>query len=177
MVRASCRFALSIATLAALGCSGAAEDMSVHSPSRVTSARVTSTGLQGPLTSVDFYGDELRGRLDGSPVSLQADDVGMRVSGILGEQPVHLRIHPTPQGLHVGGLLGGSLSEYDIGPTALRGKIGRCSYDLRWTGEDYEGRRECADGNIEPVVVQEPPALASLPPAHFVALLTLMLGH
>ncbi len=166
-----------LGTLAVEGCSGAGDDLLVHSPSRMASARVTSTGLQGPLTNVDFYGDELRGRLDELPVSVHVDEPRLRVTGILGEQQVDLRIHRTDQGLHVGGLLAGTPTEYDVGPAALKGKIGRCSYDLRWTGEDYEGRRECSDRSIEPAVVQVPPALASLPPARFVALLTLMLGQ
>jgi hypothetical protein len=176
-VLAPVTFVALAAMAAATGCSSVADDVFIRSPSRVASARVTSTGLEGPLTSVDFYGDELRGRLDGAPVSLRVDDARLRVTGILGEGPVDLHVRRTEQGLHVSGLLGGALSEYDVGPTALRGKIGRCSYDLRWTGEDYEGRRECSDGNIEPVVVQEPRTLAILPPARFVTLLTLMLGQ
>jgi hypothetical protein len=165
------------ATSGVAACSAAADDVSVRSPSRAESARVTSTGLQGPLTNVSFFGDQLRGRVDGSPVNVRVDDLALRVTGILGEAPVDLQIRPTEQGLQVNGLLGGALSNFEVGPTALQGRIGRCSYDLRWTGDAYEGHRACSGRNIEPVSVQQPRTLVTLPPARFVALLTLMLGQ
>jgi hypothetical protein len=161
--------AVLLSACACLSCRAAPGDLVVHSPSRVFSATVTVTpdgraalaGLEGPSTSAALDGDELRGRVDGSPVFLTLDDRAMRITGLLGQQPVDLRVRGTDDGFHVMGLFAGTPSEYDVGWSAangLHGKIGKCSYELQWKPSDdgFAGQRECSDGRIEPVFFKEP---------------------
>jgi hypothetical protein len=157
-----CATLLGIAALAS--CYPAPDDIVVHSPSRTFSARVTVAPdrhgglgrLEGPLISAEVYGDELRGVFEGSPVSLKLDEGAMRITGLLGDQPVDLRVRRTEVGCHVSGLFAGALSDYDVGKSELRGRIGKCSYELPWTEQGYQGQRQCGDGRIEQVSLQEP---------------------
>jgi hypothetical protein len=180
-----------------LSCASAPGDLVVRSPTRVFSATVKVTpdgrnslaALEGPFTSAALYGDELRGRIEGMPVFLTLDDGAMRITGLLGQQPVNLRVRATDGGYHVSGLFAGILSDYDVAWSdrdGLRGKIGKCSYELRWTEPEaaFEGQRACTGGNIEPVFVQEPPPMhpareagSGLSATQTVALLTLALAR
>jgi hypothetical protein len=189
--------AVLLSACACLSCASAPADLVVHSPSRVFSATVKVTpdgraslsGLEGPSTSVGLYGDELRGRIDGSPVILTLDDRAMSITGLLGQRPVNLRVRGTDDGYHVSGLLAGALSDYDIAwsdRSGLRGRIGKCSYDLQWTepAGGFQGQRECSDGHIEPVFVQEPAPMrpareagSGLSATQSVAVLTLALAR
>jgi hypothetical protein len=189
--------AVLLSACAGLSCAAGQGDLLVRSPSRVFSAavKVTQDGraslaaIEGPSTSAALYGDELRGRVDGSPLILTLDDRAMRITGLLGMEPVNLRVRGTDDGYHVSGLFAGALSEYDVAWSdheGLRGWIGKCSYELRWTELEtgFEGMRACADGNIEPVFVQQPPpmrpareAAPGLSPTQTVALLTLALAR
>jgi hypothetical protein len=102
---------------------------------------------------------------------------------------VNLRVRGTDGGYHVSGLFAGILSDYDVAWSdrdGLRGKIGRCSYELRWTEPEaaFEGQRACTGGNIEPVFVQEPAPMhpareagSGLSATQTVALLTLALAR
>jgi hypothetical protein len=183
---------------ATLSCGGAASnDLVLRSPSRLFSAsvKVTPDGngpladIEGPSTSAALFGDELRGRIDGSPLILTVDDHAMRIKGLLGQQPVNLRVRETEGGYHVSGLFAGSLSDYDVtwsDRDGLRGVVGKCSYDLRWAEPDaaFEGMGACTGGNIEPVFVQQPAPMRpardagpGLSPTQTVALLTIALAR
>jgi hypothetical protein len=189
--------AVLLSACASLSCGAGSSDLLVRTPSRVFSTAVKVTadgrgalaGLEGPSTSAALFGDELRGRFDGSPLILTLDDRTMRITGLLGQQPVNLRVRGTDDGYHVSGLFAGSLSEYDVAWSdrdGLRGVVGKCSYELRWTEPDaaFEGLGACTGGNIEPVFVQQPPPMRpardagpGLSATQTVALLTLALAR
>ncbi len=58
-------------------------------------------------------------------------------------------------GLHVTGIFGGSLSDFQLTRDRLVGRVGVCGWDLRWDGGAYSGSRGCGT-RIEPVSVELP---------------------
>jgi len=159
-------------------------DISLHAGTGYWSARVTPRGLHGPVTSAEFYGNELRGDINRLPVSVMVDDDQMTAQGLLAGQPVHIHVTPELERLHVNGMFGGSFSEYDIGARWIAGRVGSCGYQLVATGEavrdgvrfdDFEGMRGCGAG-VVPTELEIPDSLARFSPTRFAVLLSLLLG-
>jgi hypothetical protein len=108
-------------------CGGVENDIWIQAASGYSGARVTPTGLSGPLTRVEFYRNSLSGDVNERSVSLVVDDAEMTVRDFFGGQPVNVQMVQQPGRIHANGLMGGALSEYDIGPDGIDGRIGRCS--------------------------------------------------
>jgi hypothetical protein len=174
------RTAAILALLASVSCAPepapASDDVVLRAGSASATARMTSTGLHGANVNVELFGTELRGHFNREPVSLTIDEDASTVKGLLGPEPVNLRVRTDDRGLHINGLFAGSIADYGIDSQGLAGQIGRCSYSLRTSAGVFRGERRCAyqDRN-ERVEVQTPPGMTDLPPPRYAALMSLML--
>jgi hypothetical protein len=165
------------AGLLAWGSAVAAEnqDISLHTPGEALTATVKGNNIESPNLQLYSSSDAVRGRAFGRVVNLDLNTD--KVSGIVGGQPTDLKL--TPQsggGLKAVGMLGGSLSNFKVTPKEISGTVGRCSYELRFTGNRYDGWRSC-NGRIEnPVSLELPETLAQGNNAQVAATLGLILG-
>jgi hypothetical protein len=100
---------------------------------------------------------EIRGRALGIPVvvGFQGDEG----AGVYRGAPFQVHVTRTPAGLHVTGILGGALSDFDLSADRINGRVGSCGWDVRWTGSFYSGSRACGS-RIEPVSVSLPATMA-----------------
>ena len=100
---------------------------------------------------------EIRGRAMGVPVVIgfHAEEG----AGVYRGAPFQVRVERTPAGLHVSGLMGGALSDFDLSTDRINGRIGSCGWDLRWNGSVYSGSRGCGT-RIEPISVSLPATMA-----------------
>ncbi|HEY1905578.1 MAG TPA: hypothetical protein VGG91_06025 [Myxococcaceae bacterium] len=105
-------------------------------------------------------GGEIRGRANGVPVAVgfQADEGG----GVYRGAPFQVKVERTTTGLQVNGLLGGSISNFEVTADRINGRIGTCGWDVRWNGTVYSGSRACGS-RIEPISVSLPATMAGWP--------------
>jgi hypothetical protein len=100
---------------------------------------------------------EIRGRAVGIPVV-----VGFRGdegAGVYRGAPFQVKVERTPAGLHVVGLVGGALSNFELSTNRINGRVGACGWDVRWNGSVYSGSRGCGS-RIEAVSVSLPATMA-----------------
>ena len=101
---------------------------------------------------------EIRGRALGTGVVIGFHgDEGV---GVYRGAPFQVKVERTPAGLHVNGLFGGVLSDFDLSTDRINGRIGSCGWDVRWNGSVYSGSRGCGT-RIEPISVSLPATMAS----------------
>jgi len=140
-------------------------------------ARVGDAEIVGGDVSLGRFaeppGTAIRGRAFGRPVSLDAADG--RVAGLFGGRPVDLAVARHGGALHVEGLSRGERAVFVVGPRALMGSVGRCSYELQRRDAGYEGRRSCG-GPSERVTLRIPPMLACWSDEARAASLAILLG-
>lgn len=150
-------------------------EIQLHAGARVVEAKLTPDGvLQGPTIQVQRFGSELRGQAYRIPVRLSLSDNA--VNGQLGSTPVQLQLtQDAQQGVTARGLFGGAQSDLRIQPDALKGRIGRCDYDLRRSGDYYSGMASCR-GLPVMTSLTLPQGMSALPTAEQVAILGLVLS-
>jgi hypothetical protein len=68
-------------------------------------------------------------------------------------------VEHTPAGLHVSGIFGGAVSNFELSTEHINGRVGICGYDVRWNGKVYSGFRGCGQ-QIEAVTVSLPATMA-----------------
>ncbi|MFL5321958.1 MAG: hypothetical protein ACJ790_20015 [Myxococcaceae bacterium] len=124
-----------------------------HGPPAKTAATVWYPGAERQLSERDedlfgseihlrWAGDTWRGDAYGQLVELTEKDG--HVSGTFGGTPVDLTVEIAGDVTHVRGLFRTELGDLRIGPSAIEGKMGRCSYDLKSSdGSSYTGYRQC----------------------------------
>jgi hypothetical protein len=116
---------------------------------------------------------EIRGRALGVPVVIGFS--GDEGAGVYRGAPFQVHVERTPAGLHVTGVLGGALSDFDVSTDRINGRVGSCGYDVRWTGSYYSGSRACGT-HIEPVSVSMPATMARWSDAEVAGCLGLFLN-
>jgi len=121
---------------------------------RVTDDQIL--GLQPDFALARTDG-EIRGRAVGVPVILGFHDD--EAAGVYRGAPFQLHVERTPEGLHVIGLIGGALSDFELSTERINGRVGTCGWDVRWTGQVYSGSRGCGT-QIEPISVSLPATMA-----------------
>lgn len=138
--------------LALVGC--------VHGPPAPVAASLWRPGEERQLSERDeslfspdvrlaWAGDIWRGTAWGDLVELEAS--ATRIHGTFASLPVDLVVETSEQQTTVRGIFHAQQGELRVGPTAISGTVGRCSYDLKGTdGHEYSGFRSCR-GPLEPV--------------------------
>ncbi len=105
--------------------------------------KVTDTEILGiqPDFALARTDGEIRGRALGVPVvvGFHAD----QGAGVYRGAPFEVYATHTPAGLHVTGIFGGAISNYELSTERINGRVGICGYDLRWNGKVYSGFRGC----------------------------------
>ncbi|HVP62272.1 MAG TPA: hypothetical protein VMT11_17070 [Myxococcaceae bacterium] len=121
--------------------------------------RVTDDQILGiqPDFALARTDGEIRGRAMGVPVVVGFhEDEG---AGVYRGAPFQVKVERTPAGLHVNGLFGGAISDFELSADRINGRIGTCGWDVRWNGSVYSGSRGCGT-RIEPVSVSLPATMA-----------------
>lgn len=150
-------------------------DFSISGAGFETTARVTTSGLQGPQIDVGRYdnGNTFRGTAFHRPVDLTVSNGS--VKGLWGRIPFTLDVSdPTPQGFKVNGLIAGVPSAFSVSPDRIEGTIGHCAYDLGRSGNTYLGSRSCR-GAIDQVTLRVPESMAEWSDADVAVALSLLL--
>ncbi len=121
--------------------------------------RVTEDEILGiqPDFALARTDGEIRGRALGVPVVVGFH--GDEGAGVYRGAPFQVKVERTPAGLHVNGLFGGAISDFELSTDRINGRIGTCGWDVRWNGSVYSGSRGCG-ARIEPVSVSLPATMA-----------------
>jgi hypothetical protein len=174
------RLALGVATLCAVQTAVAAdkdgtEYLTLRTPQRAITLQVAGDNLTSPDIQLTRDHDNLRGRALGRVVFLQLKPA--EVGGTVGNSLTRLLITEKGNVTTVRGNFAGGLSDFQLSPQSLEGKVGPCSYDLKATADgSYEGSRSCGGPPQLPVVLDIPPSLAQQGSAMTLATVTLVLG-
>lgn len=131
----------------------------LRTPANAVTARVTPQGITSPEFQVNLSPNAVRGRAFGRPVDLSLNTDKNEITGIFGQGPVNLRLKDEGTYIEADGMFGGQISNLRLSNEELTGTVGRCSYQLRVEGKQYQGSRSCGSGVESPVVVTIPPAL------------------
>jgi len=137
---------------------------------RVTDDQMLSIQPDFALARTD---GEIRGHALGVPVVIGFS--GDEGAGVYRGAPFQVHVERTPAGLHVTGLLGGALSNFDVSTDSINGRVGSCGYDVRWNGSFYSGSRACGT-RIEAVSVSLPATMARWSDAEVAGCLGLFLN-
>ena len=133
--------------------------LDLRTPANALTVRVTDDGLSSPQFQLGVDDAGLRGRAFGLPVNISLGEG--KIGGIYGRGPVNLKVKEEGDTLEARGTFGGQLTNFKIGPKALTGTVGRCSYQLTASqGDRYQGYRSCGYGLETPVILSIPPAVA-----------------
>ena len=100
---------------------------------------------------------EINGRALGVPVVVGFH--GDQGAGVYRGAPFEVYVEHTPAGLHVSGIFGGAVSNFELSTEHINGRVGICGYDVRWNGKYYSGFRGCGQ-QIEAVTVSLPATMA-----------------
>ena len=174
------RLALGVAVLSAFGTAAAAdkgttEYLTLRTPQRAITLQVVGDNFTSPDIQLTRDHDSLRGRAFGRVVflNLKPDEVG----GTVGNSLTRLLISDQGDVTTIRGNFIGGLSDFQLDPRALTGKVGPCSYDLKATEDgSYVGSRSCGGPPQLPVALDIPPSLAKQGAATTLALVTIVLG-
>jgi hypothetical protein len=129
-------------------------------------------GLQ-PDFALARENGEIRGRAVGIPVLIGFR--GDEGAGVYRAAPFTVKVERTPAGLHVVGLVGGALSDFELSTERINGRVGACGWDVRWNGTVYSGSRGCGM-RIEPVSVSLPATMARWSDAEVAGTLGLLMN-
>ncbi len=144
----------------------------------VLMARVDGADIVGSDVSLARFdegrGGAIRGHAVGRLVNLEAGEG--RVTGLVSGGPMELSVERNGDTLVVEGLVRGRISAFRVDPAAVRGTIGRCSYELWRSGFEYEGRRSCG-GPTERVSLRMPEALERWSDDERVAVIAILLDR
>jgi hypothetical protein len=137
--------------------------------------RVTNDEILGvqPDFALQRTPDGIQGRAVGVPVAIRFEDT--HGEGNYRAAPFSVFVSRTEDGLHAQGLMGGYVSNFDLSPERLVGKIGPCGWDLWWDGSVYAGSRGCGQ-RIDKVSVELPATMAGWSEAQVAGALGLLLN-
>jgi hypothetical protein len=137
--------------------------------------RVTNDEILGvqPDFALQRTSDGIQGRAVGVPVAVRFEDT--HGEGTYRAAPFSIFVQRTEDGLHAQGLMGGYISNFDLTPDRLVGKIGPCGWDLSWDGTVYAGSRGCGR-RIDKVSIELPATMAGWSDAQVAGALGLLLN-
>lgn len=108
------------------------------------SARLEGPRLHGSEVDIVKLADGFRGQAYSRIVDLRVE--GNKIAGMVGSGRTELYVDEIPEGLRLKGLYAGGMGELELRSDAIRGRLGRCEFDLLRTatrGIWYEGRALC----------------------------------
>ena len=113
--------------------------------SQVIEVLIDNGNITGPNIMVTRYrtatDHALRGMVLGKTVDVAITDT--KATGIFGAGPLDITTEHRDGKVHISGLVGGSMTDFELNMKLLKGRIGQCAYDLTWNGKAYEGPRGC----------------------------------
>jgi len=124
-------------------------------PGRTVTVTLSEDRFTGPETQLTRERDTLRGSAFGRAVSLKSQPG--RVTGLVGAGPVQLHVAKIVDGIEAVGPFAGQLSRLKVGPRAVSGRVGLCSYELTSRGAGYEGWRTCGTQQPQRTTLSLPP--------------------
>ena len=149
----------------------------MRSGTRYIQVSIDGDSIFGPNWSLKHGGTYIRGFGVGQ-LAVQITLKGTHAEGNVLNAPLTVDLKPAEAGVtQVTGLFGGGhLSDFKISPSIFQGKLGPCSYDLKYTGARYEGMSNCNGGNITPTSLDLPVAMASWTDLEVATVLAIVLG-
>lgn len=115
---------------------------SVWFPGETRELRASGSDYTGPQIHLRWIDHTWRGDAYGQLVELISE--GDKIRGNFGPTPIDLTAQSDADKLTVRGLFRTELADLRISRSAIEGKIGRCSYDLKSEdGVQYTGFRTC----------------------------------
>lgn len=147
--------AFAVSSLAVLGCAtqptpppASPTDWKVASFSRssgndLRGIQIDDRNITGPNTKLYVGWGAIRGTLKfGVPVQVTVQ--GDKAEGTVGSAPFNCVVDSNSDGsAHVtAGTVGGRNMEFTISPQRISGRISDVTYNMTWTGERYENRRD-----------------------------------
>jgi hypothetical protein len=153
----------------------AGKELRMRSEGRYIQVSVEGNNIFGPNWSLTHGADFIRGFGPGK-VAVQITLKGTHAEGNIKNAPLTVDLQPRGDGVtYVSGLFGGSLSQFSISPAIFQGKLGSCSYDLKYNGTRYEGSSSC-NGLISLTSVEFPAAMAAWSDLEVATVLAIVFG-
>jgi hypothetical protein len=188
------RFRIALPLALALGCAGtppppaappvwnfasasvsSGKELRMRSGERYIQVSIDGDSIYGPNWSLTHGGTFIRGFGAGRQ-DVQITLKGTHAEGQSLNNPLTVDMKPEENGAtYITGLFAGSISQFSISPTIFAGKLGPCSYDLKFDGKRYEGMSSC-NGLITPTSLDLPVALASRTDLEVAVVLAIVLG-
>jgi hypothetical protein len=104
------------------------------------SVTIQGRSISGPVTSLDVTGGHIRGT-GSSGKSIDVGIKGNKAEGLVGMTLFSCIVNINPDGsAHIVGAMDGGNTDYILSPSAINGRIGTVSYELGWTGSQYQGQ-------------------------------------
>jgi len=155
----------------------AGKEIRMRSGTRYIQVSIDGDSIFGPVWNLKHGGTYIRGFGAGHE-AVQITLKGTHAEGNLLNAPLTVDLKPAENGVtQVTGLFGGGvISDFSISPGIFKGKLGRCSYDLKFNGTRYEGMSSC-NGDITPTSLDLPAAMASWTDLESAVVLAIVLGN
>ena len=155
-----CLFAIPVAIAAAsiAGCFPALEKdpdfpkyFTKKVPGNTVQARLEGDRLYGADVEVKKDAGTYRGHSGAGVVDLRATTSaeGTKIDGDSGNGRTELYVTEIEGGVSAKGMIGGTVSHFDLTPSSFTGTVGSCTYDLRFSEQSrpyYEGNSRCTGG-------------------------------
>jgi hypothetical protein len=153
----------------------AGKELRMRSGERYVQVSIDGDSIFGANWSLKHGGTYIRG-FGAGRLAVQITLKGTRADGTVLNNPLTVDLKPPENGVtEVSGLFAGSLSNFKISPEIFQGKLGPCSYDLKYTGTRYEGMSSCA-GAITRTSLDLPVTMASWTDLEVAVVLAIVFG-
>jgi hypothetical protein len=151
------------------------KELRMRSGERYVQVSIDGDSIYGPNWSLTHGGSFIRG-FGAAHQVVQISLKGTHAEGQSLNNPLTVDLKPPENGVtYITGLFAGSISQFSISPAIFSGKLGPCSYDLKFNGKRYEGMSSC-NGSITPTSLDLPVAMASWTDLEVAVVLAIVLG-
>jgi hypothetical protein len=151
------------------------KELVMKSGDRYIQVSIDGDSIYGPNWSLKHGGTYIRGFGAGQKV-VQITLKGTHAEGNALNNPLTVDMKQPENGVtDVSGLFAGSISQFKVSPEIFQGKLGPCSYDLKFDGTEYVGMSSC-QGNITRTTLKFPVTMASWTDLEVATVLAIVLG-
>ncbi len=154
----------------------AGKEVRLRSESRYVQVSIEGNAIFGPTWNLTHGPDFIRGYGPGN-AQVDATLKATRTDGNYKNAPFSVQIERQDDGVtQVTGLFAGAkLSAFSISPKIFKGYLGKCSYDLTFNGNRYEGMSSCA-GSVQITSLELPAGMSSWSDLESATVLAIVLG-
>jgi hypothetical protein len=151
------------------------KEIQMRSGDRYVQVSIDGTSIFGANWSLTHGGTFIRG-FGAGQTAVQITLKGTHAEGNALNAPLTVDLKPPENGVtEVSGLFSGIISSFKISPEIFQGKLGPCSYDLKFDGTQYAGMSSCA-GSITRTSLKLPVAMATWTDLEVAVVLAIILG-